>query len=226
MKRSLKPLVIALAVCAAAFALVRAFTSGGLGVREQGLIISQNGGSSDWRLILVNADNPVPDGWNSELTKLANGERVDSRIYPELQQMFDDMRAGGVYPFVRAGFRSEEEQQRILDEKIQAYMQEEKSKSQARRLALDTVAKPGTSEHELGLAVDINADEARSADNEVYDWLAENAYKYGFILRYPKDKTDITGIDYEPWHYRYVGREAALDIHNSSLCLEEYLGKD
>ena len=86
------------------------------------------------------------------------------------------------------------------------------------------MAEPGTSEHELGLAIDINADLDRSTSDEVYGWLAQNAWKYGFVLRYPADKTDITGIDYEPWHYRYVGQEAAKEMHKKGLCLEEYLG--
>ena len=90
-------------------------------------------------------------------------------------------------------------------------------------LAGKNVAVPGTSEHQLGIAVDINADEEKSKPDEVYNWLAENAHKYGFINRYPSDKTEITGIIYEPWHYRYVGRDAAEEIYKSGLCLEEYI---
>lgn len=84
------------------------------------------------------------------------------------------------------------------------------------------MALPGTSEHQLGIAVDINADKTQSTNEEVYTWLAENAHKYGFILRYPQGKEKITGTEYEPWHYRYVGREAAEEIFNNQICLEEY----
>ena len=175
------------------------------------------------QLVLVNSENAVPAGWSQELTTLSNGEQVATLIYPDLQEMFDDMRSEGVYPFVRAGYRSSEEQQRVLDERISAYESEGYSHARAEALALETVALPGTSEHELGLAVDINADESASTDEEVYTWLAENAYKYGFIQRYPEDKTQITGIDYEPWHYRYVGKAAAARIYDSGECLEEYL---
>ena len=87
------------------------------------------------------------------------------------------------------------------------------------------VAIPGTCEHALGLAVDINADKEQSSNEEVYNWLAENAWRYGFILRYPKGKEDITGIDYEPWHYRYVGKEVAKEIYEEGITLEEYVGK-
>lgn len=85
------------------------------------------------------------------------------------------------------------------------------------------VALPGTSEHQLGLAVDINADTSKCSRDDVYNWLLENSYKYGFIQRYPSGKTSITGVANEPWHYRYVGKEAAEEIHQSGLCLEEYV---
>ena len=87
------------------------------------------------------------------------------------------------------------------------------------------MAQPGTSEHELGLAVDINPDETMGTGQELYDWLLAHAWEYGFIKRYPADKVDITGISNEPWHYRYVGQEAARAITEQGLCLEEYLGQ-
>ena len=176
-----------------------------------------------WNLILVNSKNPIPKNYEINLIELSNGKMVDERIYPELQQMFDDARSSGVYPRVGEAYRTYEEQQAMMDEKIQEYIAEGCSKSKAKKLAKSWVAKPGTSEHELGLALDINADENFSSDEEVYNWLYENAYKYGFILRYPPGKTDVTGIDYEPWHYRYVGQEAASEIYYSGVCLEEYL---
>lgn len=103
------------------------------------------------------------------------------------------------------------------------YENEGKSKSEAKKLAEQWVAIPGTSEHQLGIAVDINADTTKSSSDDVYSWLAENAHKYGFIKRYPSDKTDITGVINEPWHYRYVGKEAALEIYSQGMCLEEYI---
>ncbi len=176
-----------------------------------------------WYLILVNRDNPIPDNYEVELTTLANGQQVDTRIYPALQAMFDDMRAQGVYPTVAAGYRTWEKQQSLLDEKIAEYEAAGNSAEDARTLAESWVAVPGTSEHQLGIAVDINADPNLSTADQVYSWLAENAYKYGFIQRYPGDKTDITGVINEPWHYRYVGEEAAAEIYAQGVCLEEYL---
>lgn len=176
-----------------------------------------------WNLILVNRNSYIPDDYKVELTELSNGEKVDSRIYPELQEMFNDARAQRYGLFVREGYRTQEEQQQLLDEKIEAYENEGKSKSEAKKLAEQWVAIPGTSEHQLGIAVDINADTTKSSSDDVYSWLAENAHKYGFIKRYPSDKTDITGVINEPWHYRYVGKEAALEIYSQGMCLEEYI---
>ncbi len=177
-------------------------------------------------LILVNGKNKIPEDYEIELTELSNGETVSSEIYPDLQEMFDDMREAGIYPVVGEGYRTHEKQREIMEDKIRAFENEGHSKKQAEEMAREWVAIPWTSEHELGLAVDINADKEKSDNQEVYDWLYQNAYKYGFILRYPFGKTKITGIDYEPWHYRYVGREYSEEIMNSGLCLEEWLEKN
>lgn len=179
-----------------------------------------------WYLILVNDKNKIPENYNFELTELNNGKCVDSRIYPDLQAMFDDMRSEGIYPVVSEGFRTADEQKQMMSDKIDAYLDMGYSQKDAKNLAEQAVAAVGKSEHQLGLAVDINADESCSTNEEVYVWLAENAYKYGFILRYPADKTDITGIEYEPWHYRYVGKKAAEEIYSQGICLEDYLREE
>lgn len=178
--------------------------------------------SEEWNLIVVNAWNELPEDYSVELTELSNGQKVDSRIYPYLQVMFDAAREEGVYPVVREGYRTAEEQQEILEDRIQTYINQGYSRSRAERTAKEWVALQGTSEHQLGIAVDINADKSMCSNEEVYAWLAENAYKYGFILRYPPGKQEITGTSYEPWHYRYVGVEAAQEIYEQGICLEEY----
>ena len=176
-----------------------------------------------WNLILVNRENYIPADYEVQLTELSNGKKVDSRIYPELQEMFNAARAQGYGLFVREGYRTQEEQQQLMNEKIEAYENEGHSKSEAKKLAEQWVAIPGTSEHQLGIAVDINADTTKSSSDDVYNWLAENAHTYGFIKRYPSNKTDITGVINEPWHYRYVGKEAASAIYSQGICLEEYI---
>lgn len=185
-----------------------------------------NRDEEEWCLTLVNKWNPMKtDGGEVETVELSNGKRVDKRIYPQLQKMFDDARADGVYMIVASGYRTEEEQWELYEEKIDAYRAEGLSEAEAQEAAGQWVSIPGTSEHQLGLSVDINADGVYSAGREAYGWLAENAYKYGFINRYPADKSDITGIANEPWHYRYVGIRAAAEICSQGLCLEEYLEK-
>lgn len=179
--------------------------------------------SLGWNLILVNREHLIPNDYEMELTELSNGKKVDSRIYPELQEMFNDARAAGLDLFVADGYRTKNEQQELLDEKIQEYKNDGHAGREAKKLAKQWVNVPGTSEHQLGISVDINADTSVSSDEAVYTWLAENSYKYGFINRYPSDKTEITGTIYEPWHYRYVGKQAAMEIYSQGLCLEEYV---
>ena len=180
---------------------------------------------SDWDLILINGDNLVPSDYQVELTQLSNGKSVATRIYPNLQKMFDDARSAGIYPIVREGYRTSAEQEALMIEKVAAFEAEGNSKEQAQELAKGWVAVPGTSEHQLGIAIDINGDGANSASEVVYDWLANNAHKYGFILRYPSDKVEITKTQFEPWHYRYVGEKAAGEIYSQGICLEEYLAE-
>lgn len=179
----------------------------------------------DWKLTLVNKWNPLPDGVEIKVVELSNGERVDERIYPYLQAMFDDARAEGIYPIVRSGYRTRQEQEEIYDDRMRGYQADGLSEEEAKAETELWVAVPGTSEHELGLAVDINADKIHSGGAEVYAWLKDHAHLYGFINRYPSDKTDITGVANEPWHYRYVGSEAAAEIYERGICLEEYLGE-
>ncbi|MGN9059239.1 M15 family metallopeptidase [Mediterraneibacter faecis] len=179
--------------------------------------------SLGWNLILVNDNYSIPNNYEVKLTELSNGEKVDSRIYPQLQQMFDDARATGLELFVREGYRTSQDQKDIMDERIQQYRDEGYSQSEAKKLAEEYVAEPGTSEHELGIAVDINADTSKCSSDAVYTWLANNAYRYGFIKRYPEDKIEITGVNNEPWHYRYVGIDVAQEMQEKGLCLEEYI---
>lgn len=176
-----------------------------------------------WKLLLVNASHPVPKGYDVTLKALRNGQYVDERIYPELQQMFDDARAQEIYPLINESYRSAERQQDILDKYTASYEANGYGHDAALQKALETVALPGTSEHQLGLALDIVSE--YGGNSVVWDWLRENCWKYGFILRYPQDKAELTGISYEPWHFRYVGVQAAREITEQGLCLEEYLAQ-
>lgn len=174
--------------------------------------------SAPWNLTLVNRDQLLPDSYEVELVEVPGGEQVDRRIYDPLMEMLEDAAAENLGPIVVSGFRTQEKQQRLYDEKIQTYQSQGYSKAESVELAEQWVARPGTSEHQLGLAVDING-----ATYDIYLWLQENSYKYGFIFRYPGSKTELTGVAEEVWHYRYVGIQAAAEIYEQGLCLEEYV---
>lgn len=192
-------------------------------------VIAQKSGEtaalSEWNLILVNNHYHIPDGYDVKLFELSNGQKVDERIYPDLQEMFDDMRSEGVYPFVREGYRTADEQKDIIREMMAEKLSQGFSPIEAYDETRKIAAAVGNSEHQLGIAVDINADLDKSDAWDVYNWLDANAWKYGFILRYPPDKTEITGTSYEPWHYRYVGKTVAKEIYERQICLEEYLAQ-
>ena len=175
---------------------------------------------TDWNLILVNRQNAVPVNYKADLVEISGGEKVDRRIYEPLMEMLEAAKEGNwdELPMVVSGYRTQATQQKLYDDKIAKYKKEGYSESEAIEQAKQWVAVPGYSEHQLGLAVDING-----ATYDVYFWLQENSYKYGFIFRYPGNKTDITGTAEEVWHYRYVGVEAATEIYERGICLEEYL---
>jgi len=183
----------------------------------------QNQDILDWNLILVNEWNYIPKNYNVTLMTLKNNYQIDERIYPDLQEMFDAARNEGIYPLIGEAYRTSNDQQSLYTNKVNAYIAKGYSEKEAKELAKAWVALPGTSEHQLGLALDINAEKDKCTNDEVYKWLYENSYKYGFIMRYPSDKVEITGVNYEPWHYRYVGREAAEEIYKQGICFEEYL---
>ena len=181
-----------------------------------------------WNLLLVNPWNELPEGFSVELRELGDGEAVDERAYPDLQAMLDDARAEGLSPIVCSSYRTREKQQELFVRRVGRLTAAGYSEQEAVTEAGKWVAVPGTSEHQTGLALDIISSSYQVLDRDQENtaeqrWLMENSYKYGFILRYPSDKSEITGINYEPWHYRYVGKEAAKEIYEKGLCLEEYL---
>ena len=184
--------------------------------------------ADDWRLLLVNPWNPLPEGYEATLVKLKNGLFVDERCYPALQEMMDDCRAAGLSPVICSAYRSTDRQERLYNNQVDKLLALGYARAEAEPEAAKAVAVPGTSEHQLGLAVDIvdlnnqNLNESQE-ETAVQKWLMDHSWEYGFILRYPGGKSETTGIIYEPWHYRYVGQAAAREIYTQGLCLEEYL---
>lgn len=182
-----------------------------------------------WNLRLVNKDNPLPRDFSVETAEAAEGQ-LDSRAASALSQMVSDMEAQGLSPVVCSSFRTWEEQEALHQNKVNRLLSQGYSPDSAEEEASRWVVPAGTSEHQLGLAADIVAADCQVLEEEQENtpeqqWLMARCQEYGFILRYPRDKQSLTGVGYEPWHYRYVGVEAAQEIMSQGLCLEEYLGQ-
>ena len=184
--------------------------------------------TSDWDLLLVNKKHEVPEGYILELEEVESGHQVDKRIAKSLEQMLSDARKEGLSPIICSSYRTNAKQQKLYNNKVREYKRWGCSSEEAEELASYWVAIPGTGEHETGLAVDIVSENYQILDEkqeqtDVQRWLIDNSYKYGFTLRYPTDKKDITMINYEPWHYRYVGIDNATYMKEHDMCLEEYI---
>ena len=189
---------------------------------------SANSVVKDELLTLVNFENTIPKDWKVDLVQLNNGQSVDRRIYDDLIAMLQAAKSEGLNPLICSSYRTNEKQEQLYQNKVSEYLSQGYSKVEASDKAAFCVARPGTSEHQLGLAVDIvstkNQRLDRSQENTVeQQWLIQNSWKYGFVLRYPTNKNSITGVGYEPWHYRYVGKEHAKKINELGVCLEEYV---
>ena len=189
---------------------------------------SANSVVKDELLTLVNFENTIPKDWKVDLVQLNNGQSVDRRIYDDLIAMLQAAKSEGLNPLICSSYRTNEKQEQLYQNKVSEYLSQGYSKVEASDKAAFWVARPETSEHQLGLAVDIvstkNQRLDRSQENTVeQQWLIQNSWKYGFVLRYPTNKNSITGVGYEPWHYRYVGKEHAKKINELGVCLEEYV---
>lgn len=181
----------------------------------------------DWRLILINKQNSIPDDYTVKLGTIKGSMKCDERIIDDLRAMLQAASDDGVGLMICSPYRDMERQKYLFNRKIDRYMNTGMSYMEAYRLAGETVTVPGASEHQLGLALDIVCGEyttlnAGFGETEAGKWLAEHSCEFGFILRYPLGKEYITGIDYEPWHFRYVGVDAATVITEEGITLEEF----
>lgn len=187
-----------------------------------------NSNTTDWNLILVNKENPIPEGYKVQTIKIEEKWEVDTRIREAIEEMLKDARKQGLDPIICSSYRTTEYQKNLFNNKVAEYRKKGYSQKNAEEQAALWVTIPGTSEHELGLSLDIVDRKYQILDENqentaVQKWLIEHCHEYGFILRYPTDKKDITKINYEPWHYRYVGKEDAKFIKEKDFCLEEYI---
>ncbi len=173
--------------------------------------------------MLVNKQNPIPADFAPNLVDVGEGYQFDATGAVALKAMMSDAAAQGINLYIVSAYRSIEHQTNNYNNRVQQYINEGKTQAEAEELTERFIAPPDASEHSLGLAVDFNSLYQSFEETTEFDWLVENCAKYGFILRYPKEKTAITGYSYEPWHYRFVGTNHAEAIMSQGLCLEEYL---
>ena len=183
--------------------------------------------SDDWRLVLINKQNSIPDDYTFQLGTIKGKMQCDKRILEDLLAMLEAAEEGGVNLTICSPYRDLEYQQMLFNRKIERYMKRGMSYMEAYQLSSQAVTVPGASEHQIGLALDIVCNDYMSLDEGFGDtkagkWLATNSCRFGFILRYPEGKENITGIEYEPWHFRYVGKAAATVIMEQGISLEEF----
>lgn len=184
-----------------------------------------------WNLLLANVDHPLPEDWTVETAKVQGSFVMDTRVVEPMKEMIQAAADDGIELMICSSYRSVDRQTQLFQNSVQQYMNGGMSREAAEAETAKLIAIPGTSEHQSGLAADIvtptyqNLDEG-FAETAAGKWLVENAPDYGFILRYPKGKEDITKIEYESWHFRYVGVEHAKAITEQGLCLEEYLEQE
>lgn len=184
--------------------------------------------ADDWQLVLVNKQHPVPEDYSFTLGTITGSMKCDVRIIDELMAMLEAAKKDGIDLMICSPYRDYNRQTVLFNRKIDYYLDKGYSYMEAYRIASITVTVPGASEHQIGLALDIVSNMYTSLDTGFGEtdagiWLREHGYEYGFILRYPLGKEYITGIQYEPWHYRYVGKQAATAIMKQGITLEEFL---
>lgn len=186
----------------------------------------------EWQLILVNGWNPMTEAEANAIPLAAYNASwdFDERALPALNQMLDAANAAGCRLWGQSLFRPYSLQAALYEDQVNEFLAEGYDRPEAETQAATIVARPGCSEHNTGLAVDFECADFADLDEGfkdtfAYEWLQAHCAEYGFILRFPKEKEDITGVIYEPWHYRYVGVPAATEIMSRGLCLEEYLAE-
>ena len=192
---------------------------------------AQKGIDNSWAYFLINEEFPLPDGYKPELDTVQGQFTMDARCAEYARTMIESAAADGIDLCVVSAYRSIEKQQENLESYTQRLINEGHAPEEAEKLALMEIAEPGKSEHNAGLALDIltydwwetHDDITADFENtEEFRWLQENAHKYGFIMRYPKEWENTTGYTYEPWHYRFVGLYYAKQIKESDLPFEYY----
>lgn len=179
-----------------------------------------------WELTLVNLQYRLPEDYKPTLKAAVEGSSVqlDERVASFYAEMYAAAKADGCTLTPYSGYRTYARQQENFDRKVAYYVSQGLGETEAIAKTQTRILPAGASEHNMGFAMDIVSASADFVSTKEFSWLLEHAHEYGFILRYPENKTDITSVMYEPWHWRFVGKEAAAEMQKSGQCLEEYLG--
>lgn len=182
----------------------------------------------DWSLVLINSESPLDTSYAPSLTKITDDYSVDSRIADDTKKMFQDAADAGMSLNIVLAYCDNETLKESFNNEMLNWIYQGEAPLDAYDKTKQSVALPGSSEHATGLAMDITSSDYQGADDEEEStdevkWLKANCANYGYILRYPAEKADITGVGYEPWHFRYVGKTAAKEIMGQGITLEEYL---
>ncbi len=179
-----------------------------------------------WNLAIINTKYPLPDSYAPTLSNAINGSNIqlDSKVSEHYAEMYAAAKLSGCVLTPYSGYHTYALQETTYNRKVNFYVNKGMSAEEANQKASAQVLPAGCSEHNAGLSMDIVSASSDFINTKEYKWLCENAHNYGFILRYPEDKTSITGMNFEPWHWRYVGTQAAKEMKEKNQCLEEYLG--
>lgn len=210
-----KILLLVIIVCAIIFLYKKDYI-------EINTYVAEANSLDEEKIILVNKDNKIPDDYKANLLEY-EGHFIDSSIASSLDKMVKSAKREGINLKINTAYRDRNEQQEIYERRVNLYVKKGNTKEQAVSKTNLEVQKPRYSEHETGLALDFSNPNKPEENADMWKWLESNSYKYGFILRYPKDKTNITKVSNEEWHYRYVGKDIAKEMKMTGKCLEEYV---
>lgn len=193
--------------------------------KRKAMIIDIND-AENWALAMIGVNYPLPDKYSPNLSEAVDGSSVklDSRVATHYREMYNAAKQAGCILTPYSGYHTYSLQESTYTRKLNYYISQGYSEEQAAAETQKKTLPAGCSEHNAGLCMDIVSASSDFVNTKEFQWLCDNAMNYGFVLRYPENKQEITGVNYQPWHWRFVGVEAAKEMAQNNQCLEEYLG--
>lgn len=193
--------------------------------KRKAMIVDIND-AENWALAMIGVNYPLPDKYSPNLSEAVDGSSVklDSRVATHYREMYNAAKQAGCILTPYSGYHTYSLQESTYTRKLNYYISQGYSEEQAAAETQKKTLPAGCSEHNAGLCMDIVSASSDFVNTKEFQWLCDNAMNYGFVLRYPENKQEITGVNYQPWHWRFVGVEAAKEMAQNNQCLEEYLG--